>query len=438
MDSGQPAPAPADPDHLVAFVGDTVHDGLDAGVETGDVASAGQDADPQLIPPRPDLRPGMVTVKPETKSAPDTSNNQTVADHLTHRELNRATLSRQHLLEHSSKPALEMIDHLVGMQAQNPHDPYFGLWARLNQFDPADLSTAISLRHAVRTAYLRATIHLVTSNDLLALDPSIRPVSKRVFASTSFARAVAGIDLGELLATGRALLEERPRSRADLSRLLAVRWPDHNPQSMAQAVTYNLALVQVPPRGLWDHKGNATWTTVESWLGREIDSMPDLPLLVFRYLAAFGPATVGDMRTWSGVSGLAIVVDGLRDRLRAFTDENGRELFDLPDAPRPEADTPAPPRFLPEYDNVLLGHADRARIIPADVRPPGWEGNLLHDGFLVGSWKLGRTKSEARIVVSPFRRMTKRAAGEVADEAARLLTAVGPGLRHELEFRRPS
>ena len=361
-----------------------------------------------------------------------------MADHLTPRELNRATLSRQHLLGHSSKPALEMIDHLVGMQAQNPHDPYFGLWARLDRFDPADLSTAISRRQAVRTAYLRATIHLVTSDDLLELDPTVRPVSKRVFSSTSFARAVAGIDLGELLATGRALLEEQPRSRADLARLLADRWPDQDPQSMAQAVTYNLPLVQVPPRGLWGQKGNAIWTTVESWLGRTIDTRPDPQVLVIRYLAAFGPATSSDMRAWSGVTGLGKVVDGLRDRLRAFTDENGRELLDLPDAPRPDPQTPAPPRFLPEYDNVLLGHADRARIIPADARAPGWEGNLLHDGFLVGSWKMARNKGEARIVVSPFRAMTKRAASGVADEAARLLTAVGPGLIHELEFRRPS
>ncbi len=375
---------------------------------------------------------------PEAKSAHDTRNNQPVADHLTNRALNRATLSRQHLLERSSLPALEMIDHLVGMQAQNPLDPYFGLWARLHQFDPADLSTAISQRQAVRTAHLRATIHLVTSKDMLALDPTIRPVSKRVFASTSFARAVAGIDLGELLATGRALLEEQPRSRADLARLLADRWPDHDPQSMAQAVTYNLPLVQVPPRGLWGQKGNAIWTTVESWLGRTIDSRQDPQVLVFRYLAAFGPATSSDMRTWSGVTGLGQVVDGLRDRLRAFTDENGRELLDLPDAPRPDPQTPAPPRLLPEYDNVLLGHADRARVIPADARPPGWEGNLLHDGFLVGSWKMARNKGEARIVVSPFRAMAKRAASGVAEEAARLLTAIDPGLRHELEFRRPS
>ncbi len=361
-----------------------------------------------------------------------------MTDLLDTRALNRATLARQHLLERTTGSVPEMIEHLVGMQCQNPLDPYYGLWARLVDFDPEDLSGMIAERRAVRTAFLRATIHLVTSDDLLEIDATVRPVSRRVFASTSFARAVKGMDLEQVLSVGRASMEEKPRSRAELSQLLAAEWPDRDPQSMAQAVSYNLPLIQVPPRGLWGQKGNAIWTTVENWLGRALDSRPDPRLLALRYLAAFGPASVSDMRIWSGITGLNEAFERLRPDLRAFRDEQGRELLDLPEAPRPESGTPAPPRFLPEYDNVLLGHADRSRVIPADARPPGWAGNVLHDGFLVGSWKVARTKSEARITVTTFGSMTKRVVAEVSDEAARLLGASDPGLSHDVEVRRAS
>lgn len=359
-------------------------------------------------------------------------------DLVTTRALNRATLARQHLLERSSIPVPEMIDHLVGMQAQNPLDPYFGLWARIADFDPLDLSGMIEERKAVRTAFLRATIHLVTSRDLLTIDPTVRPVAARVFASTSFARDVEGMDFVELLHTGRSLLEEKPRSRAELAKLLAAIWPDRDPQSMAQAVTYNLPLVQVPPRGLWGKKGNATWATVESWLGTQIDAKSAPDRLALRYLAAFGPATVGDMRTWSGVTGLGAVMEQIRPDLRVLRDDQGRELLDLPDAPRPDPDTPAPPRFLPEYDNVLLGHSDRSRLIGPDAKPPGWAGNVLYDGFLVGSWKLASSRTGARISVSMFQSMSSQAMAVLTDEASRLVAAIAPGLGQEVEFTAPS
>ena len=355
-----------------------------------------------------------------------------MTDILSNRALNRATLARQHLLERSTTPIPDMIEHLVGMQAQNPLDPYFGLWARIADFDPFDLSAMIEERQAVRTAFLRATIHLVTSRDLLTVDPTVRPVAVRVFASTSFARDIKGIDFEALLQTGRSLLEEKPRSRADLANLLAAIWPDRDAQSLAQAVTYNLPLVQVPPRGLWGKKGNATWATVESWLGTQIDAKPAPKRLALRYLAAFGPATVADMRTWSGVTGLAAVVERIRPDLRALRDDQGRDLLDLPDAPRPDPDTPAPPRFLPEYDNVLLGHSDRSRVIGPDARPPGWAGNVLYDGFLVGSWKVARSKAGARISVSPFQALSKEAVAGLNDEGI----AAGGGHRSRARPRR--
>ena len=355
-------------------------------------------------------------------------------ERLSTRALNRATLDRQLLLTRASRSVADTIEHLVGMQAQNPLDPYYGLWARLEPFDPADLAALIEDHQAVRTAFLRATIHLITAADCLDLDATTRPVSARTFGSTVFSKNTAGMDLGKLSTRGRRLLEARPMGRAELGRALAEEWPDRDPQSMAYAVSYLLPLVQVPPRGVWNQKGPAIWATVETWLGAKPNRTPVHERLVLRYLAAFGPATVSDIRVWSGVTGLAAVVEKLRPRLRVFIDENGRELLDLPDAPRPDADTPAPPRFLPEYDNVLLGHADRSRVIEPDAAAPGWAGNLLYDGFLRGSWKISRSRGQTRIIVTPFNRLSKKAMDGVTREGLDLLQRVEPASGHEVEF----
>ena len=358
-------------------------------------------------------------------------------DRLSTRALNRATLDRQLLLARAPRNVADTIGHLVGMQAQNPLDPYYGLWARLDRFDPSQLSALIEDRGAVRTAFLRATIHLVTAADCLDLDATIRPVSARTFGSTSYSKNTAGIDIDQVLALGRNLLEETPMGRAQLGRALAQNWPDRDPQSLAYAVSYLLPLIQIPPRGIWNQKGAATWTTVERWLGSKPSQESNHESLALRYLAAFGPASVSDMRVWSGVTGLAAVVDKLRPRLRVFTDEQGRELFDLPDAPRPDPDTPAPPRFLPEYDNVLLGHADRSRVIEPVAAAPGWAGNLLYDGFLRGSWKISRARGTARVAVTPFARMPKQVMDDVSREGMALLLQAAPDSIHEVEFIDP-
>lgn len=360
-----------------------------------------------------------------------------MTERLSNRALNRATLQRQLLLTRVQKGVPDTIEHLVGMQAQNPLDPYYGLWARLESFDPADLSGLIEDRKAVRTAFLRATIHLLTSVDSLRLDATTRPVSARTFGSTSFSRDTAGMDIDQLLTLGRQLLEEEPMSRAALGRHLARRWPDRNPQSMAYTVSYLLPLVQVPPRGLWNRKGPAVWTTMESWLEARPAKKPAAESLVLRYLGAFGPSSVSDIRVWSGVSGLAAVVEKLRPGLRVFADENGRELLDLPDGPRPDPDTPAPTRLLPEYDNLLLGHADRSRVIGPEARAPGWAGNVLHDGFLCGSWKISGANENTRITVTPFSKFSMKTVDAVTREAFFLLDQASPGFGHEVEITTP-
>src|SRR5437773_3021765 len=282
---------------------------------------------------------------------------------LTTRALNRALLARQHLLARASMPAQNMIEHLVGMQAQVPTNPYIALWSRLEGFEAAELEALILERHAVRASLLRTTLHLVTSSDALAMRAVLQPVMGRGYSSGSpFHKQLVGIDLDELVAAGTSLLERDALTTAQLGKHLAELWPDRDPVSLAYAVRYLVPMVQVPPRGLWHRSGQPIWRTLESWLGRRIDADDAPDGLVLRYLAAFGPANVKDIATWSWLTAVREIVDRLRPVLRVFRAERGGELFDLEDATLPDPETPAPVRFLPEYDNIALSHADRGRI----------------------------------------------------------------------------
>jgi hypothetical protein len=326
-----------------------------------------------------------------------------------------------------------MIEQLVGMQAQNHLDPYYALWARIDAFRPAELSTLVEKRDALRVPLLRSTIHLVTARDCLTMRPIFGSVLARTFGSTSFSRDIEGVDRDALLTMARALMEERPRTRAELGPILAERWPDRVTGSLAQAATYLLPVVQVTPRGLWRQKGPAAWTTIENWLGRSLEPVGPPDELIVRYLGAFGPAAQKDIRVWSGLAGLAEVVQRLRPRLRTFRDEQGVELFDLPEAPRPDPDTPAPPRFLPEYDNLLLSHSDRSRFFDGDLIPKGWVGNLLVDGVYVGSWKIERTKKSALLDIELGRKLGRPDLDEVNAEGSRLLDFTDPTIAgHEV------
>jgi hypothetical protein len=343
------------------------------------------------------------------------------------RALNRALLERQMLLERRPGPAAEAIERLVGMQGQEPLAPYVGLWTRLERFEPSDLATLITGREAVRGPLMRATIHLVTAGDALRLRPLLHPVLERTFRGSPFARDLQGVDFEALLAAGRGLLADAPRTRAELGRRLAETWPDRDPAALAHAITYLIPVVQVPPRGVWGETGQATWTPVEIWLGRPLASEPTADEVITRSLAAYGPASVMDIQRWCGLTRLRGVIEELRPRLRTFRHEDGRELFDVPDGALPDPDTPAPPRFLPEYDNVLLGHDDRTRVVPPRDGPPlfpGYTGNVgsvLVDGFFRGLWKLERDGDTVTLALEVRGRLTKEETAALSAEGMRLL-----------------
>jgi DNA glycosylase AlkZ-like len=345
---------------------------------------------------------------------------------LSQRSLNRALLERQGLLRRWPISPAEAIERLVGMQAQVPLAPYVGLWSRVEYFQTDQLADLLTTHGAVRASLMRATLHLVTARDCLRLRPVLQPVMQRGFSSGSpFGRALAGVDLDELRALARTLLDEKPRTKAQLGPLLAKRWPDRKPVDLAYGVSYLLPLVQVPPRGVWREAGSARLATVESWLGRPMDTDTDPDELVMRYLAAFGPASVADIRAWSGLAGVRAIADRLRPRLRISRDDTGRELLDMPDAPLPDPDSPAPPRFLPEFDNVLIAYADRRRIIPpqhhSQVIAKLGTPMVLVDGFVAGFWRVTREGGKATLHVGLLESQRDRQIESIAAEGERLL-----------------
>jgi hypothetical protein len=291
------------------------------------------------------------------------------------------------------------------------------LWTRLEDFDPAELSDLIANRNAVRGWLMRGTLHLATARDFRAMRPLLASVSERGLMS-QFRRALDGTDLEELQRAARALVEEQPMGPAAIGRALSPRFPGPDPQVLGYAAAYLLPMVQLPPRGLWRERGRAIITTAEHWLGAPLGEEPEPDATILRYLAAFGPATPADIRAWSGLTGAAAIVERLRPRLRTFEDERGRELFDVPDAPVPDPDTPAPVRFLPVYDNAILAHDDRSRIL-ADGYPPRIAdfATVLVDGFAVGMWRLNDGELEIRL----FADVRASDCAAVEEEGERLL-----------------
>ncbi|WP_248961248.1 winged helix DNA-binding domain-containing protein [Sphaerisporangium perillae] len=358
-----------------------------------------------------------------------------MTDVLTQRALNRATLARQYLLERAPTPAIDAIEHLAGMQSQAPLAPYVGLWTRLQDFAPGELSALTEQRHVVRLHLMRNTVHLVSARDCLNWRALFHPLHAAAF-NAHFRQGTDGVDRDALFSQAKQLLEQQPRTRGELGKLLAQRWPDADPNALAYAATHHIALCQVPPRGIWGNNGPAAWAPVESWLGAPLRSA-SVDALVLRYLGAFGPASVADIQMWSGLTRLREVVERLP--LRTFHGQERQALYDLPDAPRPAEDIPAPPRFLPEYDNLLLSHKDRTRVIPGNRSvplPPGngaTTGTILIDGMWQGTWQI-RDKT---LRIQPFTKLPRADHDALLTEAAQLCAFIAPQTTYDIAIDRP-
>jgi len=354
---------------------------------------------------------------------------------LSRRALGRSTLHRQLLLTESELSVPDALRHLVGLQGQVPRVPYHALWLRLRGFRPAWLAGPMADRSVVRATLMRTTIHTVLGEDAVWLRPLVDPLMRRTFGGTAWARSLRGVDIEPAMEHARELLEAEPRTRAELTGPLAARFPDADPVALSWAASYLLPVLQPTPRGLWGESGRSALTTYRAWLGDRPPSHPGVDDVVPRYLAAFGPATVRDIQAWSGLTRLAEVVTRLGDRLRRLRGPDGVELVDIPDGPLPDEDVPAPVRMLPEYDNVVLGYADRSRVLAdGEYRPghgghggPGGAvGSVMVDGLVRAMWSMRRSPGRVAVEVRPAARLTAAHRDDIEVEARRMAGFLAP------------
>ena len=271
---------------------------------------------------------------------------------LTRDALNRALLARQMLLARENVAPMKVIERLAGLQAQQARPPFVGLWTRLEKFSREDLLKQLKRRRIVRVTVMRATVHLMTARDYLALRGTLQPMLAGMLPP-KFIEALGGVPMAKICATGKKFFGAAG-SFKDLRELMKAKHPKANHRVAALAVRMNVPLNGVPGEMTWGFFTNATWKLAEEWLGKPVSMGEDRAALVKKYLAAFGPATPADAQSWSGCKGLRAVFEDLRPKIKVFQNEKGQELFDLPRAPRPLADTPAPVRFIPDFDNLIL------------------------------------------------------------------------------------
>jgi hypothetical protein len=349
---------------------------------------------------------------------------------ITTRQLNRALLARQMLLAREKTTVLKAIERLVALQAQVPKPPFVGLWTRVEGFERNDLLSALSKRKVIRATAMRATIHVMTAADFIALRGALQPGLDKGLQTFLRDRAKAA-DLEALVADGREYFRKEPRTFDAFRDYLTEKYPQTDVRAMAYTVRLRVPLVQVPTDTTWGFPASADFALADEWLGKSVPTTSSsAELLVKRYLAAFGPATPADAQCWSGLGGLREVFESLRPSLVTFRDERKRELFDLPDAPRPDADEVVPVRFLPDFDNLVLSHDDRTRIMADAYRPLVTTKNLqvratfLIDGFVAGAWKTERKKKTATLVLEPFGKITKPVIAALEREGDALLRFV--------------
>ena len=350
---------------------------------------------------------------------------------LTRRALNRATLARQMLLQREPVKPATALERLAGLQAQMARPPFVGLWSRLDGFRREDLVRAVERKQVVRRHADAGTLHLMTRADYVRFRRTLQPMLTAGLRSILRGR-MEGLDVAGALAEASAWFDSTPRTFEALRSHLDDRFPGADVRGLAYAVRMELPLLQVPASGeQWAYPARAEFAVAETWLGASLAAGDASDALVLRYLEAFGPASIADVQTWCGLGGLGTVFERLRPQLRTFQDERGRELFDLPDAPRPE-DQEAPVRFLPEWDNLLLSHADRSRVIADAHRPVITTANLrlpgtfLVDGFVAGTWVSTLKKKVATLELRPFSPVNKSVRTALEEEGESLLRFMEP------------
>ncbi len=358
------------------------------------------------------------------------------------RELNRATLARQMLLAREGLSVTAAIERLGGMQAQLASAPFVGLWTRLKDFKREDLAAAIESKAVVKATMMRATLHLCSTEDYLRLRATLQPVLSEA-RDTIIKQRGGDFDRDKLLTQARKFIAEKPRTFAEISEWLALLMPDQDVGALRYTVRTHLSLVQVPISGGWSYPGKPEFTLAESWIGRKIATKDDLPELVRRYLTAFGPASVNDMQTWSGfkLPLLKETFEKLKPELQSYRDERKRELFDLAGTSLPDENTPAPIRFLPEFDNLLLSHNKRHRIVADEHRSRVYlpalrvAATILIDGFVGGVWKVEKTKTAATLMIEPFDKLAKKDRATLIEEGELLVRFIEPSARSfEIRF----
>ena len=333
---------------------------------------------------------------------------------LTQRELNRAVLARQLLLERARLPIPRALERIAGIQDQYAPNAYIRLWSCLEGFRRDDLTRALERRSAVQATLMRETIHVVSRRDYWPFAVAIRAAQREWFLRVR-KPSPRERDLERQATELRALLAEGPRRQEELVEIVGRRWGMVGPW---------LDLVRVPPSGTWEQRRAHLFQTAEAWVGQEsVDEDEARDHLVRRYLAAFGPASRKDLSKWSHLQlgDIGPVLERLS--LRRFRDEQGGELLDLPRAPLPDPETPAPVRFLPTWDALLLVHARRTGVLPEKYRPlifstkmPQSIGTFLVDGSVAGTWRY----ASGQVKWTAFERLSRSAARDVTAEAERL------------------
>ncbi len=326
---------------------------------------------------------------------------------LSKRELNRSLITRQLLTTRSDHASFDVIEHLIGLQAQVTKPPYIGLWTRVKSFQRDELTQMMADRRVVRATMMRSTLHTVTARDYLWLRPTIQPALTKALKAF-YGQKAAGLDVERLVELSTPYLSETPRTLVDMRAFLSTVDPSRDPETMTYAVRTHYPVVQMPPGGNWGAGGSPAYIPAESWIGEPM-AQSDVRRALTRYLTAFGPASIMDFQAWSGMANLKSQIEPFKREFVVYRDEAKRELLDVPDMPIMAENSPAPPRFIPEFDNLILSHADRTRVISDEDYPKVFlsagrvRATFLIDGFVHGTWKVIREKDSAVLVIEPFR-----------------------------------